>query len=107
MMCSLALGWCTSVRETVRVHPGLPVTYVAFFIIMLGVSLAAVPHRHVWAAFESDTENGNTMLFGGTSRKAKVGFERSIDKIAAKLGATANVEHEAATANVKQNGEMN
>ena len=74
--------------------PGLPLTYVAFGIIMLGVSLAAIPHRHVWAALENadhtdTTENTNTasaqLVFGGTSNKAKVGFERSLQKLADKL----------------------
>jgi cytochrome c biogenesis protein ResB len=64
--------------------PGLPLTYVAFGIIMLGVSLAAIPHRHVWAAFEN-VEGESVLLFGGTSRKAKVGFERSLEKIEGKL----------------------
>lgn len=60
--------------------PGLPVTYVAFAIIMLGVMLAAVPHRHVWVAIE-----GGKLFIGGNSRKAKVGFERSIDNLLEKI----------------------
>jgi cytochrome c biogenesis protein len=60
--------------------PGLPVTYVAFAIIMLGVMLAAVPHRHVWVAIE-----GGKLFIGGNSRKAKVGFERSIDNLIEKI----------------------
>jgi len=75
-----------------KCDPGLPVTYFAFAVIMLGVSLAAVPHRHVWAAFDSTKEGEGTMLFGGTSRKAKVGFERSLDKVSSKLAATANAQ---------------
>lgn len=64
-----------------KCDPGLPVTYAAFFIIMAGVMLAAVPHRHVWASIE----NGG-LYFGGASRKAKVGFEIALKDLAAKLG---------------------
>ncbi|MBS1992264.1 MAG: cytochrome c biogenesis protein ResB [Cyanobacteria bacterium SZAS LIN-3] len=74
-----------------KCDPGLPVTYFAFAVIMLGVSLAAIPHRHVWAAFD-DSGADSALLFGGTSRKARVGFERSMDKVAARLGATANAK---------------
>jgi cytochrome c biogenesis protein len=81
-----------------KCDPGLPLTYIAFGIIMLGVTLAAIPHRHVWAAFEEAQpdakEDGrkDTMLFGGTSRKAKVGFERSLEKLKGKLAATSSVK---------------
>ena len=67
-----------------KCDPGLPLTYVAFGIIMLGVSLAAIPHRHVWAAIE-EAEGASALLFGGTSRKAKVGFERSLLKLEGRL----------------------
>ncbi len=63
-----------------KCDPGLPITYVAFGIIMLGVLLAAVPHRHVWVAIEQ-----NMFYIGGNSRKAKVGFERSLDNLVQKL----------------------
>jgi len=65
-----------------KCDPGLPVTYVAFAIVMLGVLLAAVPHRHVWVAIEQ-----NMFYIGGNSRKAKVGFERSMENLVEKLGA--------------------
>lgn len=63
-----------------KCDPGLPVTYVAFFIIMAGVMLAAVPHRHVWASVED-----GGLHFGGASRKAKVGFEMTMRDLASKL----------------------
>ena len=70
--------------------PGLPVTYVAFAIIMMGVLLAAVPHRHVWVALE-----GNKLYLGGTSRKAKVGFERSMENLVEKLKASFTLQEQA------------
>ena len=58
--------------------PGLPITYIAFGFIMLGVMLAAVPHRHVWATY---APRENLLSIGGRSVKAKVGFERSMKKL--------------------------
>ncbi|MBU6450868.1 MAG: cytochrome c biogenesis protein ResB [Cyanobacteria bacterium REEB67] len=79
-----------------KCDPGLPLTYIAFGIIMLGVSLAAIPHRYVWAAFDktSESENecsGESLLFGGTSKKAKVGFEKSMKKLSENLAKTGSV----------------
>lgn len=70
--------------------PGLPITYLAFGIIMIGVLLAAVPHRHVWVAVED-----NRLYMGGTSRKAKVGFERSMDNLVEKLKASFTLQEQA------------
>lgn len=66
--------------------PGLPVTYIAFAFITVGVLLAAIPHRQVWAAAtlvpDDSAENGEVQLtIGGTSRKAKRAFENEIKKI--------------------------
>jgi cytochrome c biogenesis protein len=71
--------------------PGLPITYAAFAIIMVGVLLAAIPHRHVWVAVEQDQSSpgsGQVLYIGGTSRKAKVGFERALDKLLGQLKET-------------------
>jgi len=63
-----------------KCDPGLPITYLAFGIIMTGVLLAAVPHRHVWVAIEE-----KMFYIGGNSRKAKVGFERSLENLVQRL----------------------
>lgn len=112
-----------------KCDPGLWITYIAFGFIMLGVTLAAVPFRHVWAAVvpaegkqsegkqseskqseinereinereikqgqsntSSDSDrsgetqlNGARLVFGGKSVKARVGFERQLEKLAAQL----------------------
>jgi cytochrome c biogenesis protein len=60
--------------------PGLFITYAAFAFIISGVILAMVPHRLVWASL-----SGTELALGGRSNKAKVGFERYIDKIVIKL----------------------
>lgn len=60
--------------------PGLPITYLAFAFIMIGVSMATIPYRQVWAAAEQ--RDGVTELtVGGMSRKAKTAFERSLNKL--------------------------
>jgi cytochrome c biogenesis protein len=79
-----------------KCDPGLPLTYLAFGIIMLGVSLAAIPHRHIWAAFSSEKENSpqnnvGALVFGGTSKKAKVGFEKGLEKLRDKLANSGSV----------------
>jgi cytochrome c biogenesis protein len=62
--------------------PGLPITYIAFGFIILGVLLAAIPFRHAWVSVSKDgSESGSTVTIGGRSKKAKVGFERLINKI--------------------------
>ena len=69
--------------------PGLPVTYVAFGIIMLGVMLAAIPFRQVWAvAVAAEPVDGSPscrLLIGGTSKKAKADFERKLEKLAERM----------------------
>jgi cytochrome c biogenesis protein len=67
-----------------KCDPGLPITYIAFGFIMLGVSLAAFPHRKIWAATRvvQHADGTSTMLaVGGVANKAKVGFERSFAKL--------------------------
>ena len=83
--------------------PGLPITYVAFAIIMVGVLLAAIPHRHVWVAVEQDQSSsgsGQVLYIGGTSRKAKVGFERALDKLLGRLKETFALTETVSSANI-------
>jgi cytochrome c biogenesis protein len=76
-----------------KCDPGLPVTYVAFCIITIGVFLAAIPHRHVWAIVAGDeNDRGSVLSLGGSSRKAKVGFVRSLDSVVASVSAQFKIE---------------
>ncbi len=76
-----------------KCDPGLPVVYTAFAFIMAGVLLAAIPHRNVWACIESldqqfeadENQLRNSpqlvLYIGGRSAKAKVGFEKLMDRL--------------------------
>ncbi|MBX9688855.1 MAG: cytochrome c biogenesis protein ResB [Candidatus Obscuribacterales bacterium] len=65
--------------------PGLPITYFAFGVIMLGVMMAAFPHRQVWAC-AVESEAGKSSLFAcGLSRKGKTLFNRSLQKLSLQL----------------------
>lgn len=65
--------------------PGLPVTYVAFGFIIVGVMMAAVPYRQLWACVEPLDDNSCELVAGGVSKKAKAAFEKSLRKIVAEL----------------------
>lgn len=73
--------------------PGIPVVYASFAFIIVGVLLAMIPYRHVWAQAEiGRTDSGKnesglknedaTILYiGGRSQKARVGFERMLQSM--------------------------
>lgn len=60
--------------------PGLPITYIAFALIMIGVTMATIPYRQIWACAEA-AEGATSLAVGGMSRKAKNAFERSLNRI--------------------------
>jgi cytochrome c biogenesis protein len=64
-----------------KCDPGLPVTFVSFGFIIMGVILASFPYRLVWAAAAKSEEGGWNFVVGGRSVKARVGFERTMQKI--------------------------
>src|SRR5262249_46442868 len=64
-----------------KCDPAIAITYIAFAFIISGVLLAAVPHRHVWAAAGKDDDGQSIVALGGRSVKARVGFERSMEKL--------------------------
>jgi cytochrome c biogenesis protein len=72
-----------------KCDPGLPIAFVAFGFIMLGVLLAAFPHRLIWVAIEplspEESKSGIRLYIAGTSNKAKVGFQRSLAKVVQSL----------------------
>lgn len=66
--------------------PGLPITYIAFAIIIVGVMLAAVPYKQLWICVRDGSTEGTSVLYmGGVSRKAKRAFEKALEKAEAQL----------------------
>lgn len=70
-----------------KCDPGLPIVYTAFGFIILGVLLAAIPHRNVWACIDEDELNPGRFILsiGGKSVKARTGFEKLIDRLVESL----------------------
>ncbi len=72
-----------------KCDPGLPVVYVAFALIIAGISLAAIPHRQVWAKFNqqsTSSENDSLIItIGGTTKKGKQSFAKQIASLAEHL----------------------
>jgi cytochrome c biogenesis protein len=68
-----------------KCDPGLAITYTAFAFIMLGVCLASIPHRQVWAAVSPDGYGSSFLFFGGSAKKGKILFGKQMDKIVAQL----------------------
>ncbi len=79
--------------------PGLPVTYVAFGFIMLGVLLAAIPYRQLWAYAVANEkgENGTTLFIGGTSHKAKTAFAKHLLKLSQEIESPVSQSNESST----------
>jgi len=70
-----------------KCDPGIAITYTAFAFIMLGVCLASIPHRQVWAAVTPDGNGAYFLCLGGSAKKGKILFGKQIDKIYAQLEA--------------------
>ncbi len=87
-MGEVTLGYVKPIPVTglqYKSDPGLPITYTAFGIIMLGVMMAAFPHRQVWAC-SVEAEGGGCKLYtAGISKKAKSTFNRSLEKLMTRL----------------------
>lgn len=56
--------------------PGLPITYTAFFFLLVGSILVALPDLKIWAAFDSPDNGGTICLIGFTGIKS-AGIMRS------------------------------
>lgn len=82
-----------------KCDPALAWTYTAFGFITVGVMLAAVPFRQVWACAQTEArisgsdpqtefrdETAVILYIGGRSVKARTAFERSLQKTAESLG---------------------
>ncbi len=60
----------------IKADPGIPVVYLGFGLLMLGVMMSYVSHSQVWA-LEQDEE----LYVGGKTNRAQVTFEREVIEI--------------------------
>jgi cytochrome c biogenesis protein len=58
----------------IKADPGIPIVYLGFGLLMVGVVMSYVSHSQVWAM---QTEEG-TFYIGGKTNRAKVTFEREL-----------------------------
>ncbi len=68
-----------------KCDPGLPIVFIAFIFIIGGISLAAIPHKQIWAQLKENDSNGTLVTIGGTTKKGKVSFARQIAKLVDQL----------------------
>ncbi|MCT7970086.1 cytochrome c biogenesis protein [Laspinema sp. D1] len=60
----------------IKADPGIPIVYLGFGLLMLGVMMSYVSHSQVWA-LEQDGE----LYVGGKTNRAQVTFEREVIEI--------------------------
>jgi cytochrome c biogenesis protein len=57
----------------IKADPGIPVVYLGFGLLMVGVVMSYVSHSQVWAL-----ESEGRLLLGGRTNRAQVAFEREL-----------------------------
>ena len=57
----------------IKADPGIPVVYLGFGLLMVGVLMSYVSHSQVWAL-----ETGDRFFVGGRTNRAQVTFEREL-----------------------------
>ena len=64
----------------IKADPGIPVVYLGFGLLMLGVMMSYVSHSQVWALQTADT-----LYIGGRTNRAQVTFERELLRLLDRL----------------------
>lgn len=88
MFGTLKVGYIEPVPVTglqYKSDPGLPVTYLAFIVIICGAFLAAVPYRLVFATAADLQPGACRFVSGGQSRRARRELSTFLQKLTAKL----------------------
>jgi cytochrome c biogenesis protein len=67
----------------IKADPGIPVVYLGFALLMLGVMMSYVSHSQVWALQVADK-----LYVGGRTNRAQVSFERELLKVLDELTQT-------------------
>lgn len=71
----------------IKADPGIPLVYLGFGLLMVGVLMSYVSHSQVWAL-----EHQGILYLGGRTNRAQVAFERELLEILAGLTDSAVVE---------------
>jgi cytochrome c biogenesis protein len=67
----------------IKADPGIPMVYLGFGLLMVGVVMSYVSHSQVWAL-----ESEGRLLLGGRTNRAQVAFERELLAVVETLSAT-------------------
>ncbi|MBK1989356.1 cytochrome c biogenesis protein [Sphaerospermopsis aphanizomenoides BCCUSP55] len=57
----------------IKYDPGIPIVYIGFALLMLGVVMSYFSHSQIWAL-----QQGEKLYFGGKTNRAQVTFEREV-----------------------------
>ncbi|MEA5618330.1 cytochrome c biogenesis protein [Cronbergia sp. UHCC 0137] len=57
----------------IKFDPGIPVVYLGFALLMLGVVMSYFSHSQIWAL-----QKGDILYIGGKTNRAQVAFEREV-----------------------------
>ncbi len=64
----------------IKADPGIPLVYLGFGLLMVGVLMSYISHSQVWAL-----ESADQFFVGGRTNRAQVAFERELLEIMAEL----------------------
>lgn len=68
----------------IKYDPGIPIVYIGFALLMLGVVMSYFSHSQIWAL-----QHGDVLYVGGKTNRAQVTFEREVLGILDQLAQTA------------------
>ncbi|MFM7192859.1 MAG: cytochrome c biogenesis protein ResB, partial [Microcystaceae cyanobacterium] len=61
----------------IKADPGIPLVYLGFALLMVGVVMSYFSHSQIWALILGE-ENSSTLYLGGKTNRAQVTFEREL-----------------------------
>ncbi|BAZ90021.1 ResB family protein [Raphidiopsis curvata NIES-932] len=68
----------------IKYDPGIPIVYIGFALLMLGVVMSYFSHSQIWAL-----QHGDVLYVGGKTNRAQVTFEREVLGILDQIAQTA------------------
>jgi cytochrome c biogenesis protein len=57
----------------IKADPGVPIVYLGFGLLMMGVVMSYFSHSQIWAL-----QSGDRFYIGGKTNRAQVSFEREL-----------------------------